>query len=78
MTDQFDRAAALEQRDRDDAIDQQQQRSGLKGKTHMDSARECKVCDEPIPDGRRRAYPGVQTCAECQADLEHSLRQYAR
>jgi len=22
----------------------------------------CKVCDEPIPEGRREAIQGVQTC----------------
>lgn len=78
MTDAFDRASEIEARDRDEALQRQQERAGLKGKTHLDSARECRVCDEPIPEPRRRAVPGVKTCAGCQAELEHGLRQYAR
>jgi phage/conjugal plasmid C-4 type zinc finger TraR family protein len=31
------------------------------GETH------CVECDEPIPEGRRRAVPGVRTCVECQS-----------
>ena len=31
------------------------------GETH------CVNCGEPIPEGRRRAVPGVRTCIECQA-----------
>ncbi len=31
------------------------------GETH------CVNCGEPIPEGRRRAVPGVRTCVECQA-----------
>ncbi|HEM8104993.1 TPA: TraR/DksA C4-type zinc finger protein, partial [Enterobacter hormaechei] len=26
----------------------------------------CEECDEPIPEPRRAAVPGCQTCAECQ------------
>jgi phage/conjugal plasmid C-4 type zinc finger TraR family protein len=31
------------------------------GETH------CVECGEPIPEGRRRAVPGVRTCVECQS-----------
>ncbi|HTJ89013.1 MAG TPA: DksA/TraR family C4-type zinc finger protein [Acidocella sp.] len=31
------------------------------GETH------CAECGEPIPEGRRRAVPGVRTCVECQS-----------
>lgn len=27
----------------------------------------CAECGEPIPEGRRRALPGVRTCVECQS-----------
>jgi len=27
----------------------------------------CAECGEPIPEGRRRAVPGVRTCVECQS-----------
>ena len=32
-----------------------------------EGATHCAECDEPIPDGRRRALPGVRTCVACQA-----------
>ncbi len=28
----------------------------------------CEACDEPIPEARRRAVPGVQLCVACQRD----------
>lgn len=37
------------------------------------SARFCRLCDEPIPLARRRAVPGVQTCVDCQIDIERAL-----
>lgn len=27
----------------------------------------CEECDNPIPEARRRAVPGVRLCVECQA-----------
>jgi phage/conjugal plasmid C-4 type zinc finger TraR family protein len=39
----------------------------LDGKTVDDSAHICIDCDEPIPQARREAYPGLQRCVECQA-----------
>ncbi len=31
-----------------------------------ESAHECVECGEAIPEGRRRALPGVQLCIACQ------------
>ena len=31
------------------------------------AATHCAECGEPIPEGRRRALPGVRTCVECQS-----------
>jgi len=28
----------------------------------------CAECDDPIPEGRRHAIPGVKLCIECQND----------
>lgn len=28
---------------------------------------DCVECGEPIPEGRRRAQPGVTTCVTCQS-----------
>ncbi|WP_018871910.1 DksA/TraR family C4-type zinc finger protein [Thioalkalivibrio sp. ALJ16] len=31
-----------------------------------ESLTECEECDAPIPEGRRRALPGVRLCVTCQ------------
>jgi len=31
-----------------------------------ESAATCVECDEPIPEARRAAVPGVKLCVECQ------------
>ncbi|MBF7053351.1 DksA/TraR family C4-type zinc finger protein [Halomonas sp. KAO] len=35
-----------------------------------ESAEFCVECDAPIPEGRRKALPGVQLCVACQSSLE--------
>jgi phage/conjugal plasmid C-4 type zinc finger TraR family protein len=42
------------------------------------SAENCAVCEEPIPDARRQAVPGVQTCIECQRELESAVDHPSR
>ncbi len=74
MTDVSDRATEREEAQREDALEQQAYRAGLRGKTFNDSAMNCRVCDEPIPMERRKAVPGVQTCVECQAMLERGVK----
>ena len=41
------------------------------------SAEDCAECGEPIPERRRAALPGVQTCVACQSmrdgQVEHAL-----
>ena len=74
MTDIFDRATEHEEQDRADALENQAIRSGLAGKTVDDSAILCGVCDDQIPDERRQALPGVQTCVFCQVKLELANR----
>jgi len=32
-----------------------------------ESERYCAMCGEDIPEGRRRAVPGVRTCVSCQS-----------
>lgn len=31
----------------------------------------CEACDEPIPEARRKAMPGVRLCVSCQEDYDH-------
>lgn len=75
MTDPIDRASAHEDELRSDALAVQARRAGLEGKTVADSGHKCAVCDGPIPELRREAYPGVQTCMPCQTELEEATRQ---
>lgn len=74
MTDVFDRASELEALQRRDALERQERRAGLKGKTAADSLTHCGICEERIPDARREALPGVQTCVHCQEELERATQ----
>ena len=73
MTDFCEEGAQREEENRADALALQNRRAGLAGKTIADSAQSCAICDTPIPDARRRALPGVQTCVDCQSDLEKAV-----
>jgi phage/conjugal plasmid C-4 type zinc finger TraR family protein len=33
-----------------------------------ESRARCEACDAPIPEGRRRAVPGVRLCVACQQE----------
>lgn len=35
-----------------------------------ESLTHCEDCDEPIPEARRRAVPGVRRCVTCQAEAD--------
>ncbi|EPV0753350.1 TraR/DksA C4-type zinc finger protein [Enterobacter hormaechei] len=39
------------------------------------SAERCEECDELIPEPRRAAVPGCQTCASCQGVIELRNKQ---
>jgi phage/conjugal plasmid C-4 type zinc finger TraR family protein len=30
----------------------------------------CEACEEPIPEARRKALPGVRLCVSCQSERE--------
>lgn len=74
MTDIFDRAAELEQRQRDDALKRQRKKAQLGESRHWRklSAKRCvgAACGARIPAARRKALPGVQHCTDCQQHLE--------
>lgn len=67
-----DMASEREEIARQDAIRDQVRRAGLAGKTVADSAHDCSVCGELIAEKRRVAVPGVQTCIDCQEELERA------
>lgn len=70
MSDDADRASEREEAFRAGCIEAwaHRRRVGLGAK----SATHCRVCEEPIPLARRRAVPGVQTCIECEQELEYA------
>ena len=72
MTDPVDRGCEREDELRADAIAEQRRRAGLDGKTVADSSDTCNACGEPIPEARRQAVPGVQTCIDCQTEIERA------
>lgn len=68
-----------------DAMDLAQQREQEDRERHISNARRhrpelsgfiCEECDEPIPEARRRALPGVQICVTCQEILELKNKHY--
>lgn len=78
MRDFADDALQSEEEARQRALAAQQDRAGMRNKTMDDSAIECSVCDVAIPEMRRAAVPGVQTCFECQSELERAMHAHTR
>ncbi|PKL95850.1 MAG: hypothetical protein CVV18_03905 [Gammaproteobacteria bacterium HGW-Gammaproteobacteria-8] len=37
-----------------------------------ESRSNCSDCDEPIPEARKKAIPGVQRCVACQQEFDRS------
>lgn len=35
-----------------------------------ESRTRCEACEEPIPEARRKALPGVRLCVACQTEME--------
>lgn len=40
-----------------------------------ESLTHCEECDQPIPEARRRAVPGVRLCVACQSQLDKDRQQ---
>ena len=72
MTDQFDKAAELEQMQREIAI--------KKHRTlpRQQSAHFCINCGDDIPELRRQSVPGCVRCVTCQTVLERKQREYRK
>ena len=67
--DIIDTAAEIEELQRNAAL------SAHRLNRNAVSAERCEECDEPIPEPRRAAVPGCQTCKDCQQlnEFKHSL-----
>jgi phage/conjugal plasmid C-4 type zinc finger TraR family protein len=72
MSDFADIASEREQELRDDALAEHARQRGGKRQVEA-SAEACAVCGEPVPERRRQAVPGVQTCLDCQNEIERAL-----
>ncbi|WP_226859952.1 TraR/DksA C4-type zinc finger protein [Desulfoluna spongiiphila] len=62
----MDHAQRLEERERNAGIAEARARLSSGG----ESATYCAYCEEPIPEGRRKAMPGCTLCRDCQEELE--------
>ncbi|REG86578.1 DksA/TraR family C4-type zinc finger protein [Marinomonas pollencensis] len=39
-----------------------------------ESLTHCEECEQPIPERRRQAIPGVHLCIQCQSELEKNTK----
>ena len=69
MVDIIDTAAEIEELQRNAAL------SSHRLNRNSVSAERCEECGEGIPEPRRAAVPGCQTCAECQSVIELRIKQ---
>lgn len=54
-----------------EAIDRMRLRTRASGR---ESLKNCADCDEPIPEARRAAQPGVRLCITCQTESDRAFR----
>ncbi|MBN3005578.1 TraR/DksA C4-type zinc finger protein [Chromobacterium alkanivorans] len=71
MTDIFDRAQELEQRQREEALARQATASRAQG----NSLSHCEDCGDEIPPLRREKVAGCTRCTPCQSDYEKACRR---
>lgn len=58
-----------------EAIERMRARNARRG--DVESAEFCEECDEPIPEARRQAIPGVRLCVSCQSGRDRAFRPQA-
>lgn len=68
----FDRAQALEQRQRDQALTAALARA--RARSNVPSLTHCEDCDDEIPEARR-AFGGITRCVACQSTFEKGGRR---
>ena len=70
VSDEIDRAQERDEEMRSDALARMARRADCMAA--LPSAEFCAICEEAINDLRQRLMQGVQTCIECQRDLERA------
>ncbi len=80
MSDFADIAAEREQELREDALADFRRRYCPDDVNAPDNLVPCTCmdCDEPIPEGRRLALPGIATCVPCQKRRENDQKNRER
>ena len=58
----------------DASIEDELQRLRARPRPSGESLRHCAACDEPIPEARRAAVPGVKLCLDCQQERDGPYR----
>lgn len=56
------------------SIGEELARLRLRARPGGESRTHCLDCDEPIPEARRQALPGVTLCRDCQEDRDRTFR----
>lgn len=69
MADFADDASAVEELQREAALSAHRINRDAVSATH------CEECCEPLPEARRKAYPGCTMCVDCLAEQELRNKQ---
>ena len=59
------------------SINDELQRMKARGGPRGESFTHCADCEEPIPEARRQAIPGVKLCIDCQQDRDSAFKPRA-
>ncbi|SOD42315.1 TraR/DksA C4-type zinc finger protein [Nitrosovibrio sp. Nv4] len=73
--DQFDRAQALEQAERESILRSQRSRTAEQNKPPLSH---CEDCGDEIPKERRLATRGITRCIGCQNVFEFEIKRRGR
>lgn len=57
------------------SIEEELQRMKAKAGPKGESLTHCAECEEPIPEKRRLALPGVKLCIDCQQERDGQVSQ---
>ena len=52
------------------SIEDELKRMQARSRPTGESLSDCAECDEPIPEARQRAIPGVKLCIDCQQERD--------
>ena len=58
----------------DASIAEELERLRARGRPTGESLTHCAECEEPIPEARRKAVPGVKLCLDCVAERDAAFR----